>query len=74
MMWYTGAAGWDWVWMALMMVLLWAGVIALGVWAIRSFVAPRQMSDAAVDLLRRRLAAGEISAEEFEKTKKALGA
>jgi len=33
-----------------------------------------RMPDAALDALRGRLAAGEISPEEFEETKKALGA
>ena len=74
MMWYYGAGGWDWLWMAGMMVLFWGGVIVLGVWLIRSLTGPRQTGDPAVDVLRKRLAAGEITAEEFEKTKKALGA
>lgn len=73
MMWYTGAGGWDSLWMAFMMVLFWGGVIALGAWAILSFARPRPSGDAAMDVLRRRLAAGEISVDEFDKTRKALG-
>ena len=74
MMWYFGSGGWDWIWMGAMMVLFWGGVIFLGVWAIRSFAVPRRTGDGAVDVLRKRLAAGEITPEEFEKTKRALGA
>ncbi len=65
--------GWSWLWMASMMVLFWGAIIALGVWAIRSFAGPRHHGeDAALETLRKRLAAGEISQEEFEKTRRAL--
>lgn len=70
MMWgYTD--GWSWLWMGSMMVLFWGGVIALAVVVIRA-LAPRRGGDQAVDVLGRRLAAGEISQEEFEKIRKAL--
>lgn len=49
------------------------GVVAIALFAIRALLAPRPASDGALEVLRRRLAAGEISPEEFEKTKKALG-
>lgn len=74
MMWYYGWGGSDWFWMGGMMLLFWGTVIVLAIWAIRSFAAPRQGGDAALDVLRRRLAAGEITPDEFEKTRKALGA
>lgn len=74
MMWDYGWGGWDWLWMGGMMLLFWSSVIVLAIWAIRSFTGPRQAGDAALDVLRRRLAAGEITPDEFEKTKKALGA
>jgi uncharacterized membrane protein len=64
--------GWSWLWMAAMMVLFWGGIIAVAVFAIRAFSGPRG-NDQARDLLRRRLAGGEISLEEYEKTLKALG-
>jgi uncharacterized membrane protein len=74
MMWYDGGGdGFSWLWMAGMMVVFWGGVILLGVWAIRGFSGPRQTGDSAMETLRRRLAAGEISPEDFEKTRKALG-
>jgi uncharacterized membrane protein len=70
MMWgYTD--GWSVLWMSGMMVLFWGGVIALVVFAVRAFAGPRG-TDQAIDVLRRRLASGEISLEDYEKTRKAL--
>ena len=63
--------GWSWLWMAAMMLLFWGGVIALAMVVIRALTAPRG-GDQAVDVLRRRFAAGEISQEEFEKIRKVL--
>lgn len=63
--------GWSWLWMATMMILFWGGIIALAVYAIRAFTGPRG-GDQALEVLRRRLASGEITQEEFEKTRKAL--
>lgn len=75
MMWWSyGWGGWDWIWMAAMMVLFWGGVVVLAVWAIRALAGPRRDGDAALEVLRKRLAAGEITPEDFDKTKKALGA
>ena len=70
MMW--GYDGWNWLWMAPMMLLIWGGVIALVIWGVRSFSGPRSNSDPAIETLRRRLAAGEISQEEYDKTKRIL--
>ncbi|HLI55901.1 MAG TPA: SHOCT domain-containing protein [Actinomycetota bacterium] len=73
MPWYWGYyAPWDWLWMALVMLIFWGGVVALVVWAFRGFGAPRGESDPAIDALRNRLASGQISQEEFERTKRAL--
>ncbi len=57
----------------LMMLLFWGGLIVLAVWAIRGF-STRQVagSDSALDVLKRRLAAGEISQEEYEQARKVL--
>jgi len=63
--------GWSWLWMAAMMLLFWGGVIALAMVVIRALTAPRG-GDQALDVLRRRLAAGEIAHEEFEKIRKVL--
>jgi putative membrane protein len=71
MMWYDGGGGW--LWMTLMMVIVWGGLIVVAVWVVRSGLSSRRESDA-MDVLRRRLAAGEISQEDFEKTKRILQA
>ena len=63
--------GGNWLWMAGMMVLFWGGIIVLAVVAVRAFAGPKS-NDQALDILRRRLAGGEISQDEFEKTRKAL--
>lgn len=65
--------GWSWVWMAAMMVLIWGGIITLVVFAIRALT-PNRGGDAAMDTLRRRLAAGEISQEDYDRTRRALQA
>lgn len=75
MMWPYYGDGWSWVswlWMAGMMVLFWGGVIALAVWLIRSTGRPGAGRDDAMNSLRKRLAAGEITQDEFEKTKRLL--
>lgn len=74
MMWYYPTGGFGAFWMAVVMLLFWGGLITLGVLAIRAITSPRATADGALDVLRRRLAAGEITPEEFEKTKKVLGA
>jgi putative membrane protein len=63
--------GWSWLWMAAMMVLFWGGIIALAAFVIRSFTGSKS-NDQAMDVLRRRFASGEITQDEFEKTRKAL--
>lgn len=63
--------GWTWLWMAGMMVLFWGGVAALIVFAVRAFSGPKG-GDQALDVLRRRLASGEITQEDYEKTRRVL--
>lgn len=71
MMWgYYDAS--SWIWMGTLMVLFWAVATGVVVWAVRSFAAPRPTRDDAVDTLRKRFAAGEITQEEFEKARRAL--
>ena len=73
MMWpYYGGDGWSWLWMGAMMVVFWGGVIFLAFWAIRVAANPKPGGDDAMKTLRRRLAAGEITPDEFEKTKRQL--
>jgi uncharacterized membrane protein len=60
-------------------VLFWAGLIALVVWAVRAG-APSQrpinhgnmMQEPPIETLRRRLAAGQISVEEYERIRALL--
>jgi uncharacterized membrane protein len=54
------------------MLLFWGAVFAIVIWAARSFAGPRQTSDRALEILRSRLAAGDISQEDFERTRKVL--
>jgi len=63
--------GWSWLGMALVMVLFWGGIGALAVYMVRSFTGSKH-SDQAMDVLRRRFASGDITQDEFEKTRKAL--
>jgi len=62
--------GWNWLWMAPMMILFWGGFIALAFVLIRSFGS--RSNNEAMDVLRRRLANGDISQDEFENLRKAL--
>ena len=70
MMWgYNDGA--SWLWMAALMIVAIGVIIGLVVVAIRASAGPKS-NDQAADILRRRLAGGEITQEEFEKTRKAL--
>jgi len=60
--------GWGWIGMTAVILLL----VVLAIGMIGAFRRPRQESDSAIAELRRRLAAGEINQEDFEKTKKVL--
>jgi uncharacterized membrane protein len=53
-------------------LLFWAAVIVLVVICVRAWSRPRQGADPALMQLRARLAAGEISTEEYEKTRATL--
>jgi uncharacterized membrane protein len=57
--------------MATMMVAFWGVIIGLTVFAIRAFNGP-QRKDQSMDVLGRRLASGDITLEDYEKTRKAL--
>jgi putative membrane protein len=60
------------LWGSLVMILFWGGLILLAVWAIRAFGQPRPSSDSPLDILKHRLASGEISQEEYKKTRRVL--
>ena len=52
--------------------VLWIGLIVLAVWAITAFLGSRgaERQDSALDILKRRLARGELSEAEFEQAKR----
>ena len=62
---------WNWLSMAAMMVVVLGVIVGLMVFVVRASTGPKS-NDQAADILRRRLAAGEITQEDFEKTRKAL--
>ena len=55
----------------LMMLLFWGGLIVLVVWAVRQFTG-RPTTEDPTAILKRRLAAGEITQEQYEQARKAL--
>src|SRR5215469_16201053 len=74
-MWYWGS-GYGWgmaIFGAIMMLVLWGGIVVLIVylagWILRGRPSP---SDRSLELLRQRLAAGEITPEEFERVRTVL--
>ena len=73
MMWYGGIGMAGMIFGSVMMVLFWGAIIVLAVWAIRSFSArPNSGQDGALDILKRRLASGEINQSDYEQARKAL--
>jgi len=62
----------SWIWMMPMMLLIWMVVIGVVILMVRALSAPREKGDAAMEALRRRLAAGQITPEEYERTTKIL--
>jgi putative membrane protein len=68
-----GVSPWMWILGSLMMIIFMGGLIILVVWAVRTMSGPRPGgSDTALEVLRRRLAAGEITQDEYEKTRRVL--
>jgi putative membrane protein len=74
MWWYGGNGGWMWVGMVLM-VVFWVAVIALIVWAVRSFSGRMPAGSGgsnALDIARQRYAKGEITKGQYDQMKKDL--
>ena len=70
---YYGSEPWMWLVGGLMMLVFWGGLIALFVWAVRQFTpGQRSPGDDPMAILRRRLAAGEITREQFDQARRAL--
>jgi putative membrane protein len=67
-----GMPAWMWIVGTLMTLVFWGGLAALIVYALRAFVQPRGGQESADEILKRRLAAGQISQEEYERTSRAL--
>jgi putative membrane protein len=73
--WYHGpGTGWPWFGLAWLLValLFWGGILLLAWWGIRSFSRAQQERDSALAVLRRRFAGGEISREDYDRTRKVL--
>ena len=64
--WHMGG-GW-WIVMVVMMVLFWGAMIAVAVWGIRQFSGDQRRDRSALDIARGRLARGEITKEEFDRS------
>jgi uncharacterized membrane protein len=67
-----GMPAWMWLVGTLTMLVFWGGLGALIVWAVRAFARPRSGGESAEEILQRRLAAGQISQEEYERTRRVL--
>jgi len=68
-----GVGPWMWILGSLMMLIIIGGFIFLVVWAVRAVGETRPgSSNTALDVLKRRLAAGEITPDEYEKTRRIL--
>lgn len=75
MMWYWGSGyGWGmWLFGALMMLVFWGGLFGLILYIANRFGRATPASpDSALEALKRRLASGEITTEEFEQVRKVL--
>ncbi len=70
MMWGPYDGG-TWFLMAATMIVFWGGIAAVVILGLRTFGASRD-GDRAMDVLRRRLANGEITREEFDRTRRVL--
>jgi putative membrane protein len=73
MMGYYGYGPGMWLLGGLMMLLIWGGLVVLVVWAVRqSAPGQRPAVEDPMAILRRRLAAGDITQEQFDQARRAL--
>ncbi len=74
MMYGFGMYGGGWLIGMGLMILFWLAVILLVIWAVRSLFPQqaRSRDDQALEILRRRYAAGEINAAEYEQARARL--
>jgi putative membrane protein len=72
MMWY-GGFGEMGLFGPLMMLLFWGGIILLTAWAFKAFSGGRNVPrERAEDILKRRLASGELTQDQYEQSRKAI--
>lgn len=72
MMWYGNGGGWvSWLFMSLMMVIFWGGLVSLAVWLFRQREPWPPKADP-TSILEERFARGEIDAEELESRRRVL--
>ena len=64
--------GWWVVWMSIMMVVFWGGLIALLFWGIGMVSGAGKRSDAPLEIAGRRYASGEITRDEYEEVRSSL--
>ena len=73
-MWHMDdGSGWWMLWGMSMMVLFWGGLIALVVWGVQSVVRGEESPRTPLDVAQERLAKGDITVQEFEQIRLALG-
>ncbi len=74
MCWDFGLGGGWWILAWILMLLFWAGLIALIVWGIKALTSGggTTTGNTPLDIARERYARGEITKEEFEQIKKDL--
>ena len=71
-----GMMGGFWPFGMVLMGIFWVAVIALAVWAFWRLTGGRRVpgsTESHMDILKRRLAEGEITADEFTRLKKTIG-
>jgi len=75
MMWSGTWDGWDFLWMSLVMIAFWGGLLWLIVYLVRRFFDPKMTSGAksAVEVLEERFARGEIDEDEYQERRRILG-
>ncbi len=64
--------GWWAVWMVIMMIVFWGGLIALLVWGVRMASSAGKHSGSPLEIAGRRYASGEITRQEYEELRSAL--
>jgi putative membrane protein len=67
-----GMPGWIWIVNALITLIFLGGLAALIVYLVRSFARPRDGQQSADEILKQRLASGQISQEEYERIRRVL--